>query len=64
MRGYKNKVNSLLAETKADLQSEDEKWNETAANKEIDSLDATLSKFQGSADTAAEIDKILGDVKK
>jgi peptidoglycan hydrolase CwlO-like protein len=61
--GLQDKVNNLLAETKADLQSENEKWNETAANKEIDSLDATLSKFKGSADTAAEIDKALGGSK-
>ena len=62
--GLQEKVNNLLAETKADLQTEDEKWNEAAATKEIDSLDATLSKFQGSGDTAAEIDKILGKSKK
>ena len=57
-------INNLLAETKAELQAEDEKWNETATDKEIDSLDTTLSKFQGSGDTAAEIDKILGGPKK
>jgi phage shock protein A len=63
VEGLQDKVNNLLAETKADLQSEDEKWNETTANKEIDSLDATLSKFKGPADTAAEIDKLMGGPK-
>lgn len=62
--GLQEKVNNLLAETKADLQAEDEKWNETATDKQIDSLDSTLSKFQGSGDTASEIDKILGGAKK
>ena len=57
------KVNNLLAETKANLQAEDEKWNEAAVTKEIDSLDSTLCKFQDSRDTAAEIDKLLGGSK-
>ena len=64
VESLQDKVNDLLAETKADLQSEDEKWNETAANKEIDSLDSTLAKFKGTSDTAAEIDKILGGSNK
>ena len=62
--GLQEKVNNLLADGKADLQTEDEKWNEAAATKEIDSTDSTIAKFQGSGDTAAEIDKILGDSKK
>lgn len=63
VKSLEDKVNSLLAESTADLQIENEKWNETVVNKEIDTLDANLSKFKTSSDTASEIDKILGGKK-
>lgn len=63
VKSLEDKVNVLLAEGMADLQAENEKWNETMANKEIDNLDATISKFRTSSDTASEIDKILGGKK-
>ena len=56
-----DKVNSLHADVEVDLRCEDEKWAETeAATKEIDSVDATVARLQGSRDTVSEIDKILG----
>ena len=55
-----DKVNSLHADVEVDLRCEDEKWAETeAATKEIDSVDATVARLQGSRDTVSEIDKIL-----
>jgi chromosome segregation ATPase len=63
VKSLEDKVNGLLAEGIADLQSENERWNETMANKEIDNLDATISKFSTPSDTASEIDKILGGKK-
>lgn len=63
VKSLQDKVNSLLAGTTAELQSENEKWNETVVNKEIDNIDATISKFKTTSDTASEIDKILGGKK-
>ena len=56
-----DKVNSLHADVEVDLRCEDEKWAETeSATKEIDSVEATVARLQGSRDTVSEIDKILG----
>ncbi len=64
VKSLQDKVNGLLAETTADFQLENEKWNEAASNKDLDSLDATLAKFKSSNETGSEIDKILGTTKK
>ena len=63
VKSLEEKVDGLLAEGMAELQAENEKWNETMAYKEIDNLDATISKFRTSSDTASELDKILGGKK-
>ncbi len=57
------KVRDLLADVTSTVLSENEKWDEAKATKEIDGVDATLSKIEGSASTAAEIDRILGTKK-
>jgi chromosome segregation ATPase len=57
------KVRDLLADVTSTVLSENEKWDEARATKEIDGVDAALSKIEGPAATAAEIDKILGSKK-
>lgn len=58
--GLEDKVNDLYANVEAELLSEDEKWNETEATAQIDSVDVFIAATQNPADTLAEIDKILG----
>ena len=58
-----DKVNDLFAETQAELLGESEKWDATAADNEIDSVDAFIQATQEPTDTIAEIDKILGGGK-
>jgi predicted nucleic acid-binding Zn-ribbon protein len=58
-----DKVNDLFAETQAELLGEGEKWDATAADTEINSVDAFIKATQEPTDTISEIDKILGDGK-
>jgi hypothetical protein len=57
--GLQDKVNGLYADVEVQLRYEDAKWAETA-NKEVDSVEATVARLQDSHDMVAEIDKILG----
>ena len=41
------KVRDLMADVKSTVLSENEKWDEAKATKEIDGVDATLSKIEG-----------------
>lgn len=61
--GLRAKVNDLFADVEVELRVEDDKWAATAS-KEIDSVDAVVSKLQTPRDTLADIDKILGGVGK
>jgi len=56
-------VRDLMADVTTAILSENEKWDEAKATKDIDGVDATLSKVEGSSSHAAEIDKILGGKK-
>ena len=58
-----NKVNDLLADVTTSIRSENEKWDEAKTMKEIDGVDSTLAKIEGSTSHAAEIDKLLGTKK-
>jgi len=55
-----HKVKDLFATVETELRSGDEKWNETVENKKIDSADSLIENMRKPADTATEIDKILG----
>jgi hypothetical protein len=53
------KVNSLYADIEVGLRTEDAKWAEDLATKEIDATENLVSKMQNPHDTLAEIDQIL-----
>lgn len=57
-------VTSLFGDVEAELRSEDERWGEVAANKEIDSVETLVTKLQTSSDTASEIDRALAASKR
>jgi len=57
------KVKDLFVDVEVALRSENEKWDQAATVKQIDSVDATLTRLEGSPGAAAEIDKILGTAK-
>ncbi len=57
--GLQDKVNDLFASVEVELRCEDARWAETA-NKEVDSVEATVTRLQDSHEMVAEIDKILG----
>lgn len=61
--GLEDKVNDLFADMQGEMLAEGEKWDATAADKQIDSVDAFIEATQETTDTIAEIDKILGDGK-
>ena len=46
-----NKVNDLLADVTTSIRSENEKWDEAKTMKEIDGVDSTLAKIEGSTFT-------------
>ena len=58
-----DKVNDLFADMQVELLAEGEQWDATAADKQIDSVDAFIQATQEPTDTIAEIDRILGDGK-
>jgi phage shock protein A len=58
------KVASLSADVRAELQSESEKWSEAKTDKAISDVDAFMRDVQRPTDTVAEIDRILGPAKK
>ena len=53
------KVNALYAEIEVGLRTEDAKWAEDLAAKEIDATEALVTGLQNPRDTIAEIDHIL-----
>lgn len=53
-------VNDLFAETQVELLGEGEKWDASASEREIDSVDAFINATQEPGDTLSEIDRILG----
>ncbi|MCA9112186.1 MAG: hypothetical protein KDA52_19690, partial [Planctomycetaceae bacterium] len=55
-----DKVNDLFADVEGELLAEDEKWDATTVDREIDAVDAFVSATQDPADTLSEIDSILG----
>ena len=57
------KIKDLFVDVEVTVRGEGEKWDQAATTKQIDSVDATLSKLEGSSGAAAEIDKILGKSK-
>lgn len=58
-----DKVNDLFAEMQGELLAEGEQWDATAADRQIDSVDAFIQATQEPTDTIAEIDRILGGGK-
>ena len=58
-----DKVADLMAETQSELVLEGEKWDYASTNREIDSVDAIISKTQEPSDTLSEIDRILAGSK-
>ncbi len=58
-----NKVNDLYAEVETEMLEEDEKWNEAAAESEINSVDKFIDAAQEPSDVLGEIDAILGKSK-
>ncbi len=58
-----DKISDLFAETQGELLVEGKHWDATAADRQIDSVDAFIQATQEPTDTIAEIDKILGDGK-
>lgn len=53
------KVNSLYADIEVELRTEDSKWAEDLAAKEIDATENLVAGFQNPRDTKDEIDQIL-----
>jgi phage shock protein A len=58
------KIATLAADVRGELQGEAARWSETKTDKSIDDVDAFIRDAQNSADTLAEIDRILGAAKK
>ena len=56
------KVSDLFADVEVQLRCEDAKWADTA-NKEIDSVEATVSRFRPAQDYIAEIDRLQSNSK-
>jgi len=57
------KVADLLADVQVELAVESHSWDATAADKQIDAVDAFIAATQEPKDTIAEIDRILGEGK-
>lgn len=58
------KVASLSADVRAELQGESEKWSEAKTDRAISDVDAFIRDAQRPTDTVAEIDRILSPAKK
>jgi chromosome segregation ATPase len=58
-----DKIAALKGDVRAELLTEDQKWSETATMKRINDVDTVIAATQGSGDTLAEIDRILGGKK-
>ena len=56
-----DKVNDLFADVEVELRSEDEKWNASSTDNDIDAVDAFISGTQDPVDVLNEIDSILGE---
>ena len=55
-----DKVNDLFADVEGELLAEDERWDTTAVEQEIDAVDAFVSATHDPSDTLSEIDAVLG----